>query len=48
MSNPYVISLLAILKKFIVTNKIILHSISKIFQKTSTKFDDILLDQSFP
>ncbi len=48
MSNPYVISLLAILIAyvlFLVTNKIILHSISKIFQRTSTKFDDILLEQ---
>ena len=48
MSNPYVISLLAILIAyvlFLVNNKIILHSISKIFQRTSTKFDDILLEQ---
>ena len=48
MSNPYVISLLAILIAyvlFLVTNKIILHSISNIFQRTSTKFDDILLEQ---
>ena len=48
MSNPYVISLLAILIAyvlFLITNKIILHSIFKIFQRTSTEFDDILLEQ---
>ena len=48
MSNPYLVSLIAILIAyvlFLITNKIILRSISKIFQKTSTEFDDILLEQ---
>ena len=48
MSNPYLVSLIAILIAyvlFLITNKIILRSISRIFQKTSTEFDDILLEQ---
>ena len=48
IENPYIILLISILFAyvlFLVTNQIILRSIAKIFRKTSTKFDDILLEQ---
>ncbi len=48
IQNPYVTSLLAILFAyilFLITNQIILKSIAKIFRRTSTKFDDVLLEQ---
>ena len=48
IDNPYIILLISILFAyilFLVTNQIILRSIAKIFRKTSTKFDDILLEQ---
>ena len=48
IENPYIALLISILFAyilFLVTNQIILRSIAKIFRKTSTKFDDILLEQ---
>ena len=48
IQNPYVASLIAIFVAyvlFLITNQIILRSIAKIFRKTSTKFDDVLLEQ---
>ena len=48
IENPYIILLISILFAyvlFLVTNQIILRSIAKIFRKTSTEFDDILLEQ---
>ena len=48
IENPYIILLISILFAyilFLVTNQIILRSIAKIFRKTATKFDDILLEQ---
>jgi len=48
IENPYVASLIAIFVAyvlFLITNQIILRSIAKIFRKTSTKFDDVLLEQ---
>ena len=48
IENPYIMLLICILFAyilFLVTNQIILRSIAKIFRKTSTKFDDILLEQ---
>ena len=48
IQNPLIILLISILFAyilFLVTNQIILRSIAKIFRKTSTKFDDILLEQ---
>ena len=48
IENPYITLLISILFAyilFLVTNQIILRSIAKIFRKTSTKFDDILLEQ---
>ena len=48
MQNPLIILLISILFAyvlFLVTNQIILRSIAKIFRKTSTKFDDILLER---
>lgn len=48
IENPYIILLISIFFAyvlFLVTNQIILRSIAKIFRKTSTKFDDILLEQ---
>ena len=48
IENPYIILLISILFAyvlFLVTNQIILRSIAKIFRKTSTKLDDILLEQ---
>ncbi|MAI85672.1 MAG: mechanosensitive ion channel protein MscS [Candidatus Marinimicrobia bacterium] len=48
IENPYIILLISILfayTLFLVTNQIILRSIAKIFRRTSTKFDDILLEQ---
>ena len=48
IENPNIILLISILFAyilFLVTNQIILRSIAKIFRKTSTKFDDILLEQ---
>ena len=48
IENPYIILTISILFAyllFLVTNRIILRSIAKIFRKTSTKFDDILLEQ---
>ncbi len=48
MENPYVASLIAIFVAyvlFLITNQIILRSIAKIFRRTSTKFDDVLLEQ---
>ena len=47
-SNPYVASLFSFIFAyilFLVTNKIVLRYLSKIFEKTSTKFDDILMEQ---
>ena len=47
-SNPYVASLFSFIFAyilFLVTNKIVLRYLSKIFKKTSTKFDDILMEQ---
>ncbi len=48
IENPYVSSLVAIFFAyilFLITNQIILRSIAKIFRKTSTQFDDVLLEQ---
>ena len=48
IENPYVISLMAIFFAyilFLITNQIILRSITKIFRSTTTKFDDVLLEQ---
>ena len=48
VEDPYIILLISILFAyilFLVTNQIILRSIAKIFRKTSTKLDDILLEQ---
>ena len=48
IENPYIILTISILFAyllFLVTNRIILRSIAKIFRKTSTTFDDILLEQ---
>ena len=48
IENPYIILLISILFAyilFLVTNQIILRSVAKIFRRTSTKFDDILLEQ---
>ena len=48
IQNPYIVLLISILFAyilFLVTNQIILRSIAKIFRRTSTKFDDILLEQ---
>ena len=48
IENPYVTSLIAIFFAyilFLITNQIILKSIAKIFRRTSTKFDDVLLEQ---
>ena len=48
IQNPLIILLISILFAyilFLVTNQIILRSIAKFFRKTSTKFDDILLEQ---
>ena len=48
IENPYIILLISILFAYILflaTNQIILRSIAKIFRRTSTKFDDILLEQ---
>lgn len=48
VENPYVISLMAIFFAyilFLITNQIILRSITKIFRRTTTKFDDVLLEQ---
>ena len=48
IENPYVISLIAIFFAyilFLITNQIILRSITKIFRRTTTKFDDVLLEQ---
>ena len=48
IENPYVISLMAIFFAyilFLITNQIILRSITKIFRRTTTKFDDVLLEQ---
>ena len=48
IENPYITLLISILFAyilFLVTNQIILRSIAKIFRKTSTEFDDILLEQ---
>ena len=48
IQNPLIILLISILFAyilFLVTNQIILRSIAKIFRKTSTKLDDILLEQ---
>ena len=48
IENPYIILLISILFAyllFLVTNRIILRSIAKIFRRTSTTFDDILLEQ---
>ena len=48
IENPYVILTISILFAyllFLVTNRIILRSIAKIFRRTSTSFDDILLEQ---
>ena len=47
-SNPYVASLFSFIFAyilFLVTNKIVLRYLFKIFKKTSTKFDDILMEQ---
>ena len=46
--NPYVKYLIVILFAyilFLITKKIILRTISKIFQKTSTTLDDILIEK---
>ena len=48
IENPYVVSTIAILFAyilFLITNQIILRSIANIFRRTSTTFDDILLEQ---
>ena len=48
IENPYIILTISILFAyllFLVTNRIILRSIAKIFRRTSTTFDDILLEQ---
>jgi miniconductance mechanosensitive channel len=48
IENPHIILLISILFAyilFLVTNQIILRSIAKIFRRTSTEFDDILLEQ---
>ena len=48
IDNPYIILSISILFAyllFLVTNRIILRSIAKIFRRTSTTFDDILLEQ---
>lgn len=48
IENPYVILTISILFAyllFLVTNRIILRSIAKISRRTSTTFDDILLEQ---
>ena len=48
IENPYIVLTISILFAyllFLVTNRIILRSIAKIFRKTSTTFDDILLEQ---
>jgi len=48
IENPYIVLTISILFAyllFLVTNRIILRSIAKIFRRTSTTFDDILLEQ---
>ena len=48
IENPYITSVIAIFFAyliFLITNQIILRSITKIFRRTSTKFDDVLLEQ---
>ena len=48
IENPYLVLTISILFAyllFLVTNRIILRSIAKIFRRTSTSFDDILLEQ---
>ena len=48
IENPYITSFIAIFFAyliFLITNQIILRSITKIFRRTSTKFDDVLLEQ---
>ncbi|MFL3006876.1 MAG: mechanosensitive ion channel family protein [Candidatus Neomarinimicrobiota bacterium] len=48
MEYPYFTPLIAIFFAyilFLITNQIILTSITKIFRRTSTKFDDVLLEQ---
>ena len=48
IENPYIILLISILFAyilFLITNQLILRSIAKIFRRTSTTFDDILLEQ---
>ena len=48
IDNPYIILSISILFAyllFLVTNRVILRSIAKIFRRTSTTFDDILLEQ---
>ena len=48
IENPYIVLTISILFAyllFLVTNRIILRSIAKIFRRTSTTLDDILLEQ---